>query len=72
MQLILRRANVSRKGGPWSETDYDGFNGDRNVGPTSAPRGLPGGAIFDALAILWGRNETSAGRDYPTIAPEHN
>ena len=32
MPLILRRANVSRKGGPWSETDFDVFDGDRNVG----------------------------------------
>jgi hypothetical protein len=29
---ILRRANVSRKGGSWSEHDYDVFDGDRNIG----------------------------------------
>jgi hypothetical protein len=32
MQLILRRANISRPGGSWSETDYDVFDGDRDVG----------------------------------------
>jgi hypothetical protein len=31
-QLILRRANVSNPGGSWSETDYDVFDGDRDVG----------------------------------------
>jgi hypothetical protein len=30
--LILRRANVSRKGGPWQQEDYDVFDGDQNVG----------------------------------------
>jgi hypothetical protein len=32
VDLVLRRANVSRKGGPWSETDHDVFDGDRDVG----------------------------------------
>jgi len=30
--LILRRANVSRKGGPWQPEDYDVFDGDQDVG----------------------------------------
>jgi hypothetical protein len=30
--LILRRANVSRKGGPWQHEDYDVFDGDREIG----------------------------------------
>jgi hypothetical protein len=30
--LILRRANVSRKGGNWQHEDYDVFDGDREVG----------------------------------------
>jgi hypothetical protein len=30
--LILRRANVSRKGGEWQHEDCDVFDGDRNVG----------------------------------------
>lgn len=32
MQLILRRANLSRPSGSWSETDFDVFDGDRDVG----------------------------------------
>jgi hypothetical protein len=28
MQLVLRCANVSRKGGSWSEHDYDLFDGN--------------------------------------------
>jgi hypothetical protein len=32
MQLILRRASVSRKGGPWQHEDYDVFDDDREVG----------------------------------------
>jgi hypothetical protein len=30
--LVLRRANVSRKGGHWSDDDYDVFDGGRDVG----------------------------------------
>jgi hypothetical protein len=30
--LILRRANIFRKGGPWQQEDYDVFDGDQNVG----------------------------------------
>jgi hypothetical protein len=32
IQLILRRANISRQGGPWQHEDYDVFDGDREVG----------------------------------------
>jgi hypothetical protein len=32
MQLVLRRANVSRKGGHWQHEDFDVFDGDRDVG----------------------------------------
>jgi hypothetical protein len=32
MPLLLRRANVSRKGGSWSEHDFDVFDGERDVG----------------------------------------
>jgi hypothetical protein len=32
MQLILRRANVSRPSGSWQHEDYDVFDGDREVG----------------------------------------
>jgi hypothetical protein len=31
MQLILRRANVSRISGSWQEEDYDVFDGERDV-----------------------------------------
>jgi hypothetical protein len=30
--LILRRADVSRKGGSWQHEDYDVFDGERCVG----------------------------------------
>jgi hypothetical protein len=30
--LLLRRANVSRKGGHWDDDDFDVFNGERDVG----------------------------------------
>ena len=32
MQLVLRRASISRLSGTWSEHDYDVFDGDRDVG----------------------------------------
>ena len=30
--LTLKRASKHRAGGPWSEDDYDVFDGDRHVG----------------------------------------
>jgi hypothetical protein len=30
--LILKRASKSRPSGPWSDDDYDVFNGDRRIG----------------------------------------
>jgi hypothetical protein len=32
MQLVLRRANVSRISGRWQDEDYDVFDGDRDIG----------------------------------------
>jgi hypothetical protein len=32
MPLVLRRANVSRKGGSWQDEDCDVFDGARRVG----------------------------------------
>ena len=32
MRLVLRRANVPRKGGSWQHEDYDVFDGHRDVG----------------------------------------
>jgi hypothetical protein len=48
MELILCRANVSRKDGPWSEHDYDVFDGDRKVGRIYGVGGQPDGEW------LWG------------------
>ena len=31
--LILKRANVSRTGGPWDDNDYDVFDGAKKIGP---------------------------------------
>jgi hypothetical protein len=30
--LILKRASKHRPGGPWSDDDYDVFDGDRHIG----------------------------------------
>jgi hypothetical protein len=30
--LLLKRASKSRPGGPWSDDDYDVFDGDRHIG----------------------------------------
>jgi hypothetical protein len=32
MQLVLRRANLSRVSGQWQDDDYDVFDGERDVG----------------------------------------
>jgi hypothetical protein len=40
--LILRRANVSRKGGDWQHEDYDVFDGDRFVGRIYQADNYPG------------------------------
>jgi hypothetical protein len=51
--LILRRANVSRKGGNWQHEDYDAFDGDREVGRI----------FLDAnSAWFWGVNFQITGR----------
>ena len=46
MALALRPANVSRKGGPWSEHDFDVFDGDRNVGRIYGVGGRSDGEWF--------------------------
>jgi hypothetical protein len=47
VQLILRRANVSRKGGQWQKEDYDVFGAAGEVGRQTATRnGTPCGASF--------------------------
>ena len=44
--LILRRANASRKGGPWSEHDFDVFDGRQSVGRIYCAGGRPDGEWF--------------------------
>jgi hypothetical protein len=51
MQLILRRANVSRKGGPWSEHDFDVCDGDDEVGRIYGVGGRPDGQWFWGLSF---------------------
>jgi hypothetical protein len=46
MAFALRPANVSRKGGPWSEHDFDVFDGDRNVGRIYGVGGRADGEWF--------------------------
>jgi hypothetical protein len=58
MALALRPANVSRKGGPWSEHDFDIFDGDRNVGRVYGVGGRPDGEWFWGLSFqLTGRKK---------------
>ncbi|HEY6332985.1 MAG TPA: hypothetical protein VI756_26915, partial [Blastocatellia bacterium] len=40
--LILRRANVSRKGGEWKHEDYDVFDGERCIGRIYQANDYPG------------------------------
>jgi hypothetical protein len=43
--LTLKRASKHRSGGPWSDDDYDVFNGDQHIGRIllhpQAPPGEP-------------------------------
>jgi hypothetical protein len=39
MPLILRRPNVSRKGGSWQDDNYDGFDDDRDT-TRNVPSGI--------------------------------
>jgi hypothetical protein len=55
--LILRRANLSRPCGSWSATDYDVFDGDRDVR-----------CIY--LIDGYGVNETWFGGELPTHRPQ--
>jgi Outer membrane efflux protein len=56
MPLVLRRANVSRKGGPWSETDYDVFEGKTQRGEFAMIRCI-------LVALMLGTLPTFAGED---------
>jgi hypothetical protein len=44
--LVLRRANASRKGGHWSDDDYDVFDGDREVGRIYCVTDMPDSPWF--------------------------
>jgi hypothetical protein len=61
--LLLRRANISRPGGPWSEHDYDVCDGDRVVGRVYSVGGRPDGEWF------WGLSFDLRGRKAYASAP---
>jgi hypothetical protein len=62
MQLILRRANISRKGGPWQHEDYDVFDGERDVGRIYRLDDRPDSDWFWGVSFqLTGREELRAG-----------
>jgi hypothetical protein len=48
--LILRRANISRKGGPWQQEDYDVFDGDQDVGRIY-PGAVQAGSVIFGMAV---------------------
>jgi hypothetical protein len=58
--LALRPANVSRPGGPWSEHDYDVYDGDREVGRIYSVGGRPDGEWFWGVAFQLTRRKTYA------------
>jgi len=49
MQLVLRHANVSRKGGHWNDDDFDVFAGDQDVGRIFKTRRDESGASYTIL-----------------------
>jgi hypothetical protein len=57
MQLILRRANVSRISGSWQEEDFDVFDGDREVGRIYLVDGYGGNETW-----FWGVSFQVTGR----------
>jgi hypothetical protein len=60
MQLVLRRANVSRKGRPGEHEDYDVFDGDREVGRVYRLVDRPDSVWFWGLSYqLTGRKSSS-------------
>ena len=60
LALILRRATFSRKGGPWSEHDYDVFDGKQNVGRIYGVGGRPDGEWFWGVSFqLTGKKDYS-------------
>jgi hypothetical protein len=63
-QLILRRANVSRKGGQWQHEDFDVFGGERE----SRPR-LSGRCLRRKRNLVWGVSFQLTGRKSYGHAP---
>ena len=55
--LTLRRANASRKGGPWQHEDYDVFDGEHDVGRIYLVDGYDGNEIW-----FWGVSFQLTGR----------
>jgi hypothetical protein len=63
MLLFLRPARMSRPGGPWSEHDYDVFDGERAVGRNYSVAGRPDGEWFWGIAVqLTGRKNYASAR----------
>jgi hypothetical protein len=54
---------MSRPGGPWSEHDYDVYDGDRAVGRIYSVGGRPDGEWFWGIAVqLTGRKNYASAR----------
>jgi hypothetical protein len=64
MLLILRRASISRPSGSWSETDFDVFDGERDVGRVYLVDGYGGKETW-----FWGVSFQLTGRKSYGHAP---
>ena len=62
-ELVLRRASISRLYGSWSETDFDVFDGDREIGRVYGVVDRPGSEWF------WGVSFQLTGRKSYGHAP---
>jgi hypothetical protein len=62
--LVLRRANISRKGGPWQHDDFDVFDGDLGIGRVYLVDGYGG-----KEAWFWGVSSQLTGRKSYGHAP---
>jgi hypothetical protein len=62
-EMILRRASISRPSGNWSETDFDVFDGERDVGRIYRVEDRPDSVWFWGVsaASRRGRAEAKAG-----------
>jgi hypothetical protein len=64
MLLILRRASISRPSGSWSETDFDVFDGERDIGRVYLVDGYGGKETW-----VWGVSFQLTGRKSYGHAP---